>query len=142
MSGAPVIRGWAQDIQRFADTAPRQAIRVVDDAVRDQLQHDTGDGSFSRGRNLGRATTRVTSSAGEAEVEAAGSLRVWAILESGTSAHQVRADRGRLLRTPYGPRPAVRVSGVPPRQTFSRGAQAGLEDAAQELERAWGQAVR
>lgn len=139
MSGAADIRGWGRDIQRFEREEPRSAIRVVDDAVRQQLQRDTGgDGGFSHGRNLGRATTRVTSRAGEAEVAAAGSLRVWGILQGGTSGHETRASRGRLLRTPYGPRPSVRVSGVRARETFTTGAQEGLDDARQELERAWG----
>ena len=139
MSGEATIRGWGRDIQRFGREAPRDAIRVVDDAVRQQLQRDTGgDGGFSHGRELGRAQTRVTSSPGEAVVEAAGSMRVWGILQRGTSGHEVHAARGRFLRTPYGPRRSVRVSGVSARETFTSGAQAGLEDAARELERAWG----
>jgi len=138
VSGAGTIRGWGRDIQRFTRDAPRQAIRVVDDAVTQQLRRDTGgDGGFSHGRNLGRATTRVTSSAGEAEVAASGSLRVWGILQGGTSGHEVRPGGRGLLRTPYGPRPFVRVSGVSARETFTRGAQTGLEGAARELESRW-----
>lgn len=140
MSGAATIRGWGRDIQQFERDAPRDAIRVVDQAVRDQLQRDTGgDGGFSHGRDLGRATTRVTSSAGEAEVEASGSMRVWGILQGGTRGHEVRAAKGKFLRTPQGPRRSVRVSGVSARETFTTAAQAGLEDAARELERAWGE---
>jgi hypothetical protein len=139
MSGAADIRAWGEDIQAFARDAPGDAIRVVDQAIRDQLQQDTGgDGALSHGRDLGRATTQVRARDGEAQVDAAGSLRVWAILESGTSGHEVRAPRGHFLRTPYGPRPSVRVSGVPGRETFTRAAQSGLEDAQHELERAWG----
>ena len=138
-SGSATIRGWGRDIQRFEREAPRDAIAEVEDAVAQQLRRDTGgDGGFSHGRNLGRASLRVTARPGEAELEAAGSLRVWGILQGGTSGHETRARKGRLLRTPYGPRPAVRVSGVKARETFTKAAQAGLKDAQRELERAWG----
>jgi hypothetical protein len=140
MSGAADIRGWARDISRFGVVAPGEAIDVVDEAITDQLRRDTGgDGAFSRGRKLGKATTRVTARPGEAQVSASGSTAVWSILEDGTTAHTVTAKRGKVLRTPYGPRSRVQVGGVPPRHTFTRGAEAGLDAAEAELERLWGQ---
>jgi hypothetical protein len=139
MSAAPVIRGWARDITRFGVVAPGEVIDVVDEAIVDQLRRDTGgDGAFSLGRKLGKATTRVTARPGEAVVAASGSRSVWGILEGGSTAHTVKAKRGKLLRTPYGPRPSVRVSGVPARHTFQRGAETGLDKAEAELERMWG----
>lgn len=137
MAGADTIRGWARDVQRFADDWPAVGITVVDQAVVDRLRADTGDGSFSHGRNMGRATTRIQKGRSEASVAADGSMRVWGILESGTSAHVVRAARGRMLRTPYGPRAQVRVSGVRARHTFTEGADRGLTGAVRDAETAW-----
>ena len=134
---ANTIRGWADDVRRFADDWPAQGARVVDDAIRRRLIADSGDGGLSHGRNMGRATTRITVRSGDAEVVADGSRRVWGILEGGTSPHVVRAAPGRMLRTPFGPRPSVRVSGVRARRTFTQGADDGLTRAAQDAESAW-----
>lgn len=134
------IRGWGRDVTAFAREQPRTAIEAVDDAVTRQLRRDTGgDGSLSNGRKLGRATTRVTERDGEAEVSADGSRAVWGILEGGTTGHVIEAPRGRLLRTPKGPRRRVRVSGVRARHTFTDAARTGLADAERELQRAWAQ---
>jgi hypothetical protein len=64
-------------------------------------------------------------------------MRVWGILEGGTSGHTQRAPQGRPLRTPHGPRQAVTVSGVSPRHTFTEACEDGLTSAARELERGW-----
>lgn len=118
--------------------APGDAIGVVDTAILTRLRADTGgDAGFSHGRNLGKASTRTTVRRGEAVVEADGSRQVWAILQGGTTAHVVKASQGRFLRTPHGPRREVRVRGVRARETFSEGADRGLEMAARELDRAW-----
>jgi hypothetical protein len=137
VAGSAVIRGWARDVQRFADDWPADGIEVVDQAITDRLRADTGDGGLSHGRGMGRATTRVTKRAGEAEVAADGSMRVWGIIEGGTSAHTVTAKRGKMLRTPYGPRRSVHVSGIPARHTFTEGADTGLDAAARDAESAW-----
>jgi hypothetical protein len=134
---ASEIKGWADDVRRFADDWPADGARIVDEAVRRRLNADTGDGGLSHGRNMGRATTRINVRGGEAEVVADGSRRVWGILEGGTSPHVVKASRGRMLRTPFGPRPSVRVSGVRPRHTFTEGADDGLARAARDAESAW-----
>jgi hypothetical protein len=131
------IRGWADDVHRFADDWPAQGARLVDDSIRRRLNADAGDGGLSHGRNMGRATTRINVRDGDAEVVADGSRRVWGILEGGTSAHVVRAAPGRMLRTPFGPRPSVRVSGVRARRTFSEGADDGLARAEQDASSAW-----
>jgi hypothetical protein len=70
-------------------------------------------------------------------VAADGSRAVWTILEDGTSAHDVVARSGSFLRTPYGPRRRVHVSGVRPRRTFTEGAERGLDVAARDAESAW-----
>ena len=66
-----------------------------------------------------------------------GSRRVWGILEGGTSAHVVNARAGGFLRTPYGPRRRVKVSGAPARHTFTEAADRGLDRAAKDAEAAW-----
>lgn len=134
--------GWtrvADDVRRFDRDAPGEAIDVVDEEITRQLRADTGgDGGLSHGRNLGRATTTVTKGDGEAEVVAAGSMRVWGIIEGGTRAHTVDAGVGRVLATPYGPRRRVRVGGARGRRTFTESCARGMDLAARELERAWG----
>jgi hypothetical protein len=136
---AAEIRQWGRDVRSFADTAPGDAIVVVDDAISARLNADTGgDGMLSRGRKLGRATTQITKRPGEAQVEPSGSRQVWGILQGGTVAHVVEARKGHVLATPYGPRPRVHVSGAPARRTFTEGAERGLVDAQRRLESDWG----
>jgi hypothetical protein len=137
VAGADTIRGWARDVQRFADDWPAQGIQLVDQAITDRLRADTGDGSFSHGRNMGRATTRIQKGRTEASVAADGSMRVWGIIEGGTSPHTVTASRGRMLRTPYGPRAQVHVAGVRARHTFTLGADKGLDAAVRDAESQW-----
>ena len=97
------IRQWGRDVRTFADEAPGDVIGVVDDAIQARLRADTGgDGMFSRGRNLGRASTQTTKRKGEAQVEPSGARAVWGILQGGPVAHDVVAKRGRVLATPYG----------------------------------------
>jgi hypothetical protein len=133
--------GWsrvADDVRRFDRDAPGDAIDVVDDEITRQLRADTGgDGGLSRGRSLGRATTQVTKGKGEAEVVAAGSMRVWGIIEGGTSAHTMTAPQGHPLRTPYGPRYRARIGGSAARHTFTESCRRGLDRAADELTDAW-----
>lgn len=133
--------GWsrvAADVRRFDRDAPGDAIDVVDDEITRQLRADTGgDGSLSHGRGLGTASTTVTKGKGEAEVAASGSMRVWGIVERGTSAHTVDAGPGRAVRTPYGPRRRVHVGGAAGRDTFSASCGRGMDRAAKELEQAW-----
>lgn len=139
MSGAADIRGWARDVGDFVRDWPERGAERVQRSLQEQLRRDTGgDGALSRGRNLGTATLSLTAGDGEAEVSAAGSMAVWGILQGGTSAHEVRARPGRLLSTPYGPRPSVRVSGVRARRTFTEGADRGLDDAERLLLADWG----
>jgi hypothetical protein len=136
--GAETIRGWADSVARFADTWPADGAKVVDETIQARLRADTGgDGGLSRGRSMGRATTRIVKGTRSADVVAAGSRRVWGILEGGTSAHTVTAKNGKLLRTPYGPRPAVNVAGVSARHTFTEAADDGLDKASRDAEQAW-----
>jgi hypothetical protein len=131
------IRDFGRDVRRFADTWPADGIELVDKAITDRLRADTGDGGLSHGRNMGRATTRITARKGEATVDADGSRRVWGILQGGTSTHTVTARPGRFLRTPYGPRRQVTVTGVRARRTFTEGADKGLADATKDAESTW-----
>lgn len=103
---------------------PQDAATVVERAVTAQLRSATGDGSFSHGRDMGRATVTVSRRGKGARVEAGGSQRVWGILQKGTKAHTVDAGPGKALRTPRGPRRRVSVSGVRPRKSWDKGVQA------------------
>lgn len=137
MSGAATVRGWAKDVKRFADDWPRQGGDVLKRAVDAELRGDTGgDGAMG---TLGRASVEVTARPAEADVVGAGSRAVWAILEGGTRAHTVtgKGPRG-LLRTPYGPRRRVNVSGAPAKRTWSRGVERGMAAVEADAERAWG----
>jgi hypothetical protein len=133
--------GWdrvADDVRRFNRIAPGEAIDVVDEEVTRQLRVDTGgDGALSHGRTLGRADTRVTHSEGEAEIAAAGSMRVWGIIEGGTSSHTIDAGPGHVLKLPFGFRRRVTVRGVRARRTFTESCARGMERAARKLESDW-----
>ena len=110
---ASICRQVAQELPGEAAEAARPELESV-------LRSDTGgDGRLS---NLsgGSATVQVSGGAGRADVEAGGNRGAWRILESGTRAHEIRA-RGKALRTPYGPRRVVNVSGARAKRTWSRG---------------------
>ena len=105
---------------------PGDAAELVERAVTGELRSATGDGTFSRGRDMGRATVKIRKRGTGVSVEADGSMGVWAIVERGTRAHDVVAGRGKLLRTTQGPRKRVRVSGVRGRRSWSRGVQSAM----------------
>lgn len=137
-SGAATVRQWVRDVQRFADDWPAEGADVLADAVERQLRADTGgDGRFSRDRSGGRATVEVDAGRGQADVTGAGSMGTWAILEHGTRSHDVAAAEGRALSTPHGPRRSVRVSGVRPRETWTRGVDDGMSDLERDGAAAW-----
>ena len=117
MSASSALDQLAREAARFADDWPRHGARLIEDEAKAQLYRDTGDGRFSRSR-MGRGQVNVRASKGSADVEARGG--VWTWLEEGTRAHETRARAGGVLRTPYGPRPAVRVRGVHARRTWTR----------------------
>jgi hypothetical protein len=137
VAGADTIRGWADDVARFADDWPAKGAEVVDEAITQRLRADSGDGRLSHDKGGGRATTRIIKSSGSADVVADGSRGVWGILEGGTRPHTVDAGKGHALRTPKGPRRIVKVSGARGKRTFTEGAQRGLEQAAKDAEAQW-----
>jgi len=137
VAAADTIQGWGRDVRRFADDWPARGAELVDEAILARLRADSGDGSLSHDRRGGRATTRIIKASGSADVVAAGNRGVWGILEGGTRPHTVTAAKGRTLRTPYGPRREVRVSGVRGRHTFTEGAARGLDLAAKDAEAQW-----
>lgn len=139
-SAAASIRGYASDLRQFADDEPRQGAEMLADAIEARLRADTGgDGGFSHGREMGRATVDVRASAGTADVIGAGSRAVWAILEHGTASHDVHARRGGVLSTPHGPRRSVHVSGVAARQTWTKANEATIPLVQRETERRFAQ---
>ena len=88
---------------------------------------------------MGAGQVVVRASSGSADVEARGG--VWTWLEDGTRAHETRARAGGVLRTPYGPRPVVRVRGVRARRTWTRAVAASMPQAEREAEQAFGRMV-
>lgn len=132
------LRRLATRAERMERQWPTDAAALVERAVTDHLRSATGDGALSHDKGGGRATVTVRRRGGSATVEASGSMGVWAIVQNGTRAHDVVAKRGRVLRTPAGPRNRVRVSGVRGRRTFTRGVTA----AGPAVRRSAAQAVR
>ena len=105
----------------MANEWPRDAGELTQRTIDQQLKAATGgDGGFSRGRALGRATVTVQPRAGGATVTGSGSGAVWKILEEGTGRHTVTARPGKFLRTPHGPRRQVTVGGVRARRTWTK----------------------
>ena len=138
MSATSALEALARDAKRFADDWPRDGARVVEDEARRQLYRDTGDGRFSRSR-MGRGQVVVRASSGSADVQARGG--VWTWLEDGTRAHETRARAGKVLRTPYGPRPAVRVRGMSARHTWTRAVTASMPQVSRDADQAFGRMV-
>ena len=139
MPGGDGLRRLAERAERMERDWPRDAAQLVEKAVDAGLRQATGDGGFSHGPRMGRASVRVNASSGRARVEAAGSMAVWTILETGTTPHTVDAGPGRVVRTPFGPRRRVRVSGVSGRHTWTRAVTQAMpqvrRDAADEFRR-------
>jgi hypothetical protein len=107
---------------------------VLAERISSELRAATGgDGRLSRHPG-GAADVSQEAGQGSADVSASGNRGVWGILEKGTTPHITRAKGRGLLRTPYGPRPFVRVSGVPARRTWSRGVEAGTPDVIRSAE--------
>lgn len=117
--GAPLVR-LARDADRFAKDWPHEGAVIIERAVTAELRSAPGGGNVP---GVGRATVEVESSAGSADVSAAGSMRVWSWVENGTRAHDVNARPGGYLRTPYGPRRRVHVSGWRATGAWSNGIQ-------------------
>lgn len=122
-SAGDSLRRLATRAERFERQWPDEAAAVVERAVAGQLRSATGDGAFSHGRKMGRATVAVRRHGKTTVVSADGSRAVWAILERGTRAHDVKARAGKVLRTPNGPRAKVHVSGVKGRRSWSKGVE-------------------
>lgn len=140
MTAAANIRSYGRDVRRFADDQPAAGAQLLEAAIESQLRADTGgDGGFSRGRDMGRATIDVDAGRGSADVSAAGSMAVWAILERGTRGHETHARAGGVLATPYGPRRSVRVSGVGPRRTWTRANDQAMPRIVADTERRFAQ---
>ena len=137
MAAGASLRQLAARVERMADTWPREASQIVQRDAERQLRAATGDGSLSGGRDLGRATVTVKASAGRASVAQSGSARVWAIVEGGTKPHTVKARRGKLLRTPYGPRPSVTVAGTPAKRPWSRAVTSAMPQVEASARRAF-----
>lgn len=142
MAAGDGLRRLAKRAERMEREWPRDAARDLERVVTGNLRAATGDGALSHGRRMGKATVDVHGSAGKATVEAGGSMAVWAIIEAGTKPHTVRAGRGGVLRTPFGPRPAVTVSGAPARRTWTRGVARGMPAVETSAERAFRNMVR
>ena len=136
------LRDLARGVQSFVEDWPRAGAEESARAITKRVQRDTGgDGGLSGARELGRATVEVDASSGEATISAGGSMSIWAMIESGTSSHEIRArgsGRRAVLRTPYGPRRTVRVSGTRGRRTWTEGSEDGLDAAAKVADRMLG----
>lgn len=130
-SAGDSLRRLAIRAERMTQQWPNAAAALVERAVTAELRSATGgDGALSHDKGGGRATVMTRRRGqGAATVEAAGSIGTWAILQRGTRPHTVNARRGKVLRTPYGPRRTVRVSGVRGRRTWTQGVDDGLPQA-------------
>ena len=136
--GAAGIRGWARDVARFADDWPRHGAEVAAEIVTAALAGD-GGGRFS---NAPHMSARVEVRGGNGSASAVGVGGGWTWLEHGTRSHTVNAKGGGFLRTPYGPRRKVEITGMPAKRTWTRGAaravDAARKDAAAQLAKAVG----
>ena len=139
MSATSALEALARDAARFADDWPRTGARLIEDEAKAQLYRDTGDGRFSRSR-MGAGQVVVRASSGSADVVARGG--VWTWLEEGTRAHETRARAGGVLRTPYGPRPVVRVRGVRARRTWTRAVASSMPRAERDAQARFDRMVR
>jgi hypothetical protein len=137
-----MFRQVAADLQRFSREWPPQGAAVLEREATQRVRAATGgDGRLSHARGRGPATVRVKKAAGTAEVAADGDRGVWAILEYGTSTHVVRAKPGKLLRTPYGARRQVTVSGVRAKRPWDTAMASGEPKVMRDAERRFAQIV-
>ena len=140
MGAAAEFRRLADDVRRFADDWPAEGAKVIERETLDQLNAATGgDGRLSNARGYGRATVKVARRSGSAVVSAEGDKTIWAWLEEGTGTHRVSAGRGRFLRTPYGPRRSVVVSGMRPKKPWDKAMAAAEPKVAADAEKRWAQ---
>lgn len=133
------------DLQRRMNDAPTRLAHAAAEAmahgIEAQLLRDTN--GTRRLRNLDRSSLSTTTDVhdGTADISAVGSG--WAILEHGTTAHQVAAARQRQSRAlkvegvgwRVGP---VRIRGSRPKHTFTVGTRESVDAAFQAQQTEWG----
>jgi len=131
VNGGAEYRAIARKVEEFGAYWCRHSGDLVAQQITNQLRADTGgDGRLSNAR-LGPADVRVKATAKAAYIKNSGSKVVWAWLEEGTGTHTISPKgrgrgRRRALRTPYGPRARVTVSGMKPKQTWTKGNERGM----------------
>ena len=137
MTAAAALDRLARDVARFADDWPRQGAEVAAGVLRGQLAAD-GGGSFSKAPGM---SARVEVRPGSGSAEAVGVGGGWTWLQDGTRSHTVNAKAGGFLRTPYGPRRTVNVSGMAAKNTWGKGAGKAVAAAARDATAAFSKAV-
>jgi hypothetical protein len=137
VAAAAALGRLARDVARFADDWPRQGAEVAAGVLRSQLAAD-GGGTFSKAPGMS-ARVEVRPGSGSADVVGVGGGWTW--LQDGTRPHTVNAKAGGFLRTPYGPRRRVNVSGMAAKGTWDKGAGRAVDAAARDAAAAFSKAV-
>lgn len=104
-------------MRRVASEVGVAAKRDMDEAARAATG---GDGVMSNWPRA-RLTSGFTIKGSSSLTLAPKPLGAWKVLESGAAAHVVHARKGRVLSTPFGPRPLVRIPHTRGKQAWSKG---------------------
>ena len=137
MSAGDALDRLARDAARFADEWPRDGADLIAERMVSALRADTGgDGRFSHvpdGCRRRRRHRRVRlRRRGRCRLQGCG--RGWNTEPAVTSS---RRPPGKALRTPYGPRARVKVSGMAAKRTWTsnvgRAVDAAADDARARL---------
>jgi hypothetical protein len=137
VAAAAALGRLAREVARFADDWPRHGAEVAAGVLRGELAAD-GGGSFSNAPGMS-ARVEVRPGSGSAEVVGAGGGWTW--LQHGTRAHTVNARSGGFLRTPFGPRRRIEITGMAAKGTWTKGAGRAVDAAQRDAAAAFSKAV-
>ncbi len=141
MSGADTVAGWAESLRIFGNEWPPEGADACAEYINRQVILDTGGDSRLSNHRGGEIDIEVEGAGTEWTIVPAGNVSALSILESGTSDHAIYSRRGpgRAVMTPDGPRRMVEVSGVSARNTWTKGAEAGIKEAEKVAEQMFGE---
>lgn len=119
---------FTEELPTAMGKATGEAALHVTSSVRDVTRADSGgdmrlSGVGRRGARVGARYDVKGTRNPVALVRATGPMH---LLERGARPHEIRGRRGRLMRTPYGPRRSVQHPGAPAKHTWSRGVDASV----------------
>lgn len=130
-SAAAATKQLARDLREAPARIARAGAQEIEKGIDTQLARDVGGDRRLSGLRTSTLSVEITEGKSDAVVEASGSFAAWRMLEDGTRAHTVKPRKARALHIAgVGWRAgSVKVRGMRPKHTYSRGVEAATQRA-------------